>query len=260
MDRKFQEWEERLPSEYQLNLDAPILQECNSSEMKILARQRYTLHTWFLTGRLKLYIASSTGQGRAPQPPPLMRQTMVECINLSMQVIRYQTAAYQSLFRPNDDLSAPTYPGNCWLFEGCFSLFEASVALITVMSQLPLQDKVTASNRAIDSALHTFTEVSKREHGRKTAETAVRAIEVLITIREQHWPKISKVLQLPRVKAEPADGHDDAHDFMDVDNSTGGANNAQARFMPNSFVPSRPTAHHFSTSSERDRNHIPSYP
>ncbi|KAF9482197.1 hypothetical protein BDN70DRAFT_875284 [Pholiota conissans] len=255
MDRRFQEWEERLPSEYQLRLDAPILQECSPSEMKILTRQRYTLHTWYLTGRLKLFIASATGQGRAPQPSPLMRRTMEECINLSIQVIRFQTAAYQTLFRPNDDLSAPTYPGNCWLFEGCFSLFEASVALITVMSQLPCQDKVGESNRAIDSVLHTFMEVVKREQGRKTAETAARAMEVLITIREQHWPKVSKLLQLNTVKDEPTDPI--VYKFMDLDQMGAGVSDAQASFnVLNPFVPSAST-HHFTTSTERHDDPTP---
>ncbi|KAF8971071.1 hypothetical protein BDZ97DRAFT_1753416 [Flammula alnicola] len=250
MDRKFQEWEERLPSEYQLKLDAPILQECDSNEMKVLACQRYTLHSWYLIGRLKLFIASATGQGRAPQSAAHMRRTMEECINLSIQVIRFQTAAYESLSRPSDDLSAPVYPGNCWLFEGCFSLFEASVALITVMSQLPCKEKVAESNLAIESALVVFNEVARREHSLKTGETATKALEVLITIREQHWPKISKLLQLPTVKDEP--DLLDPSILMDLDRFEGSGS------ISNPFV----STSQFMLSSERERDdvaHLPSF-
>lgn len=259
MDRRFQEWEERLPSEYQLNIDAPILQECDLNEMKILIGQRYTLRTWYLTGRLKLYIASTTGQGRGPQAAHHMRRTLEECVLLSMEVIRFQTASYQSLFQHSDDITMPSYPGSCWLFEGCFSLFEASVALITVMSRLPWQDKLAEFNLAVDSAIYTFGQVVKREQGRKTSETAARAMEVLMTIREQHWPKISKS-PLPRVKDEPIDANViDPYiliDAEDIQHATieGGLNS-------DSYVSSMPQMvhHQLMGAPNGDSNHDTSY-
>ncbi|KJA20008.1 hypothetical protein HYPSUDRAFT_43587 [Hypholoma sublateritium FD-334 SS-4] len=255
MDRRFQEWEERLPLEYQVNLDAAILQEYTPNERTMLARQRYTLHTWYLAGRMKLYVASATGQGRTLQADALMKRTLRECHALALQVVRFQTAAYRARAPAGDDLSAPAYPGNCWLFEGCFSLFEASVALSTVRSRLPcLPDAQAAeADQAIASAVHTFAEVAKREQGRKTAETAVRALEVLATIREERVrPGEGGPGGLPRVKDEPAEADvRERRGVMHVDNlhARGGMG-----MMHNPYSVS--IAHHFTTSSDRDTLHM----
>lgn len=257
MDRRFQEWEERLPAEYQLSLDATILQEYTPNERTMLARQRYTLHTWYLAGRMKLYVASATGQGRPPQAHALMKRTLQQCHALSLQVVRFQTAAYRALAHPGDDLSAPAFPGNCWLFEGCFSLFEASVALNSVRSRLPCmpEDQAAEADHAIASAVHTFSEVAKREQGRKTAETAVRALEVLATIREQHL-RTEKLGPggLPRVKDEPAEAN------ARRSRGVGHMDNQHARdsmgMMSNPYATSMSIAHHFTTSSDRDTLHM----
>ena len=249
------EWEERLPAEYRLNLDTTTLQDYTANERTMLARQRYTLHTWYLAGRLKVYVASATGQGRAPQAHALMKRTLQECHALALQVVRFQTAAYRALAYPSDDLSAPAYPGNCWLYEGCFSLFEASVALSTVKARLPCLPEAQADEaaRAIASAVHTFSEVAKREQGRKTAETAVRALEVLETIRQQHLRPSEKGMPggLPRVKDEPAEADaQEPQGVMQMDDQHASAGLGMMQSHP--FATSLSIAHHFTTSSDRD--------
>ncbi|KDR75279.1 hypothetical protein GALMADRAFT_542955 [Galerina marginata CBS 339.88] len=196
MDRKFEDWEERLPMEYQLGCEMRLLQEFNPSELKLLACQRYLIHTWYMIGRLRFHIASSTDMGRAPQSSAQIRHSMEKCISISLQMIRFQCAVYGSFSHPSDNSFAYVYPGSCWLFEGCFSLFEASVALITTMAQLRMQEKVAEASSAIDSALLVFNQVARREQG-KTKETATRAIEVLINIRNQVDSS------LPKVKDDP---------------------------------------------------------
>jgi hypothetical protein len=202
MDHKFQEWEARLPPEYQLNSDVKVLEDLNCAEKKILARQRYTLHTWYLVGRLKLHIASITGQGRAPQPADITRRGVEECISLSIKLIEFQTAAFDAYSGLDADLSAPVYPGNCWLFEGCLSLFEASVALVTIMTQLTWARKVANANAVLDSAVRVFNAVAQREDG-KTGETATRALEVLVTIRDKYWQDTGTLFQAPKIKDDP---------------------------------------------------------
>ena len=206
MDHKFREWEARLPPEYQFTSDVKFFQELNCAEKKILARQRYTLHTWYLVGRLKLHMASTTGLGRAPQPSNITQRGVEECISLSIKLIEFQTAAFDACSDFDADLSAPVYPGNCWLFEGCLSLFEASVALVT-MIQLAWVGKVANANAALDSAMRVFYAVAQREDG-KTGETATRALEVLVTIRGKHWQGASTLIQAPKIKGDPGEPHE----------------------------------------------------
>ncbi|KAF8160876.1 hypothetical protein B0H34DRAFT_355803 [Crassisporium funariophilum] len=202
MDTKFEQWEERLPAEYRIDYDLRMLQDCDSAGIKLLTRQRYTIHSWYLIARLKLHIASTTGQGRPPQLPLHIRQSMERCTLIAMQIIRLQTAAFNAVSSIDGDTPVSVYPGSLWLFEGCFSLFEASVALITTMAKRPWQEKIAEAALLIESALLAFDAVRLREHG-KTAETANRAIEVLVTIREQHWPETRNILQYSKVKNDP---------------------------------------------------------
>ena len=202
MDRKFLEWEERLPAEYQLHSDPRALQEYTAAELKLLACQRYIIQTWYMIGRFRIHITSTTGLGREPQSPADIRRSMEKVVAISLQIIRFQTAVYESALRPSDDY-AHHFPGNCWFFQGCFSLFEASVALITTLTQLRWREKIDEANAAIDAALRTFTEVGRREAG-KTRDTSIRATEVIVTIRNQQWMEgDSGPFQLPKIKDDP---------------------------------------------------------
>jgi len=231
MDHKFQDWEARLPPEYQLESDLKVLQELGFAEKKILARQRYTLHTWYLIGRLKLHIASTTGQGRAPQPPDITRRGVEECVSLSIKLIEFQTAAFDACSGSDAEIAAPVYPGNCWLFEGCLSLFEASVALITIMTHLTWVEKVANANAALDSAVRVFHEVAQRERG-KTGETATRALEVLVTIRRKYWQDTGTLFQPPKIKADPEAS------LMNADTGSRSPANPFVRFTQNEEVAS----------------------
>lgn len=202
LDSKFKAWADRLPPEYRLDCDPRLLlQEYNASQLKVMAQQRYLLHTWFLAGRLKLHVTSTTGLGRAPQAPSDIRQSMEQCVIISIDIIHLQSKTYKTLFGGVKHEDSPYfYPGSSWLFDGCFSLFEASVALITTMAQLRWQEKSAEAAIAVELALHTFSEVVRREEG-KTRETAVRAFEVLTTIRNQ--ASRTSNTNSPKIKPEP---------------------------------------------------------
>ncbi|PPQ93655.1 hypothetical protein CVT25_012714 [Psilocybe cyanescens] len=202
MDRSFEEWEERLPTEYQLGSDSRLLQGYSPSELKLLAHQRYFIHTWHMIGRLKFHLALTTGLGTAAHSPTDIRRSMETCVTITLQIIRFQSATYKASLRPNDENFAYVYPVNCWLFEGCFSLFEATVALITTMARLRWHEMEAETNSAIDLAMFVFDKVARREKG-KTRESATRAIEVLTTIRDQDWSGKGDTLRLPRIKVDP---------------------------------------------------------
>ncbi|KAF8813726.1 hypothetical protein BYT27DRAFT_6353974 [Phlegmacium glaucopus] len=198
MDCKLEQWEDHLPLEYQIDYDVALLHDYTSADLVILDRQRYTIHTWYFMSRLKLLVASSTGHCRPPQAPLHKRQSLERCISLSTRTIRFQTARYNAV---TGDLHASIHPGVAWGFEGCFSLFEASVALRTTLAQYSWREKLMEADMLIQSALLTFNDWRLREPG-KTSEIAARAIEVLITIQEQRWSE-TKGSQPSETKDDP---------------------------------------------------------
>ncbi|KAF4620331.1 hypothetical protein D9613_000355 [Agrocybe pediades] len=202
LDRKFQEWADRLPHEYRLDCDMRQLrQQFPAPDLKLMAQQRYLLHTWYLVGRLKLHVTSTTGLGRAPQDPKDIQQSMEQCVIISMDIIRLQHRTYMTLFANGNIEDSPyVYPGSSWLYEGCFSLLEASVALITTMAQLRWQEKSAEAAATIDLSFNILGEVVQREEG-KTRATASRALEILTTI--QHQASRSFERNSPKVKADP---------------------------------------------------------
>lgn len=202
MDRRFEEWEERLPPEYQLECSPRVVQDLSPSDVKLLALQRYFIHSWRMIGRLKFHLATTTGLGCAPLSPSDIRRGMETCVTLALQIIHFQVSTYMSSLRSSNEIWAHIYPGSCWLFEGCFSLFEASVALITTTARLRSQEKEDEVNSAIDSALFVFNDVSNREMG-KTRGTALKAIDVLMTIRSQIRLRKSSAGQLRKIKDDP---------------------------------------------------------
>ena len=201
MDQKFEHWEESLPRVFRMDYDLRLLQECSPVDLKMVARQRYVLHSWYLLARLKIYIASTTGQARIPPPSHVNRHCMENCIQTAMKVIRFQTSAYNASLRHDFDPTAPIFPGSTWFFEGCFSLFEGSVALITTLARYPWPEKVSEANALIETALTVFQNVTHKERG-KLRETSQRAVDVLETLREDYWPERRTLLPHPRVKDE----------------------------------------------------------
>src|SRR5688572_6269773 len=171
MDNKFEHWEESLPRVFRMDYDLRLLQECSPVDLKMVARQRYVIHSWYLSARVKLWIAATTGYNRIAPVPHINRQCMETCVSGTMQLVRFQTASYNASLRYDFDPTAPIYPGDSWYFEGCFPLFEGAVGLITTMARYPWQEKIGEAHMLVQSALSVFETVGRKEMG-KLGDTA----------------------------------------------------------------------------------------
>ncbi|KAF6760185.1 hypothetical protein DFP72DRAFT_883456 [Ephemerocybe angulata] len=176
MDAKLEAWRNSVPQEYQESLEITSLRGYEDPEISILARQRYILNTWYLASRLKLHIASTTG----PTPKT--------CISVAVELIEYQCDFHDGLieqFRERERLHY-AYLASGWLFHGCFSLFEACVALLATKERVPYQDMVPGAMEALDRTMQVLTSTAKHEAG-KGGSIATMAINVLRPLHEQHF-------------------------------------------------------------------------
>lgn len=186
MDQKFQQWEEQLPPEFQHGYDDSTgINQYDPTYTTILSRHRYSLHTWYLLIRMKLHIASITGQGRSPQSPANLQEGRRLCILFSMRLVRLQIETWESATSCKGGTQYGL-PGSNWFFEGCFSLFEGAVALVTTLTRYPWQEKISEAEQLIDRALLVFGQVAHEEEG-KRGDIARMAVEVLTALGKEHW-------------------------------------------------------------------------
>ncbi|KAF8995492.1 hypothetical protein BDQ17DRAFT_1430384 [Cyathus striatus] len=203
MGNKLAQWEAEIPPEYRQGHVLSPSEELSSQDILTLARQRYILYTWYLFGRLKLVVAATTGNPvRTAESPAARKECLERCIIYSMELIKFQCDAYEAISAEKDanPTLGATYPGNSWLFSGCFSLFEASVALLTTLAKYSWHEQMVAAGRLIGRVLDVLAEVRLREEG-KTGETASMAIEVLTALRDQKLWKSD--LHTPVVQHSP---------------------------------------------------------
>ncbi|TFK44458.1 hypothetical protein BDQ12DRAFT_17980 [Crucibulum laeve] len=189
MDDKFTQWESQIPPEYRHSHNLRLSEGGVTPDMLILARQRNIVYTWYLIGRVKLYLATTVLriQPAEATPPGPLRESMERCIAVCMKLIRFQCETRECFMNDSVDLAAQTaYPGKNWLFGGCFSLFEASVGLITTTTNAHWLKRTTEAEQLIVRALRVFENVHQQEPG-KTGEATGMAIRVLTQLREQEW-------------------------------------------------------------------------
>jgi hypothetical protein len=188
MDEKLEAWRGSVPKEYQESQEITCLRGYQDTEISILARQRYILNTWYLVGRLKLLIASTTGQHRAAQIPRDLGRCRELCISVALELIKYQCNFHDGLveqFKERQKLHY-AYLASGWLFHGCFSLFEACVALLATKERITGQEIVPGAMEAFDRTLEVLGETAKHEAG-KEGSIANMAINVLQPLREQRF-------------------------------------------------------------------------
>lgn len=196
MDAAFANWESHLPLEYTQSLGS-LQNTLSSAELQLILRQRYVLKTWCLLARIKLAIASTTGMLRPPQIISHMDQSLELCLKLSAEMISFQCEAHENHFHSQDATSTS------WLFSGCFSLFEASVALLTTIARHEWHDKAREGAELIDRSLRVFREVSEQQRG-KTGEAASTAAVVLTTLKAEHWWQVELANMAMNIKADPS--------------------------------------------------------
>ncbi|TFK62319.1 hypothetical protein BDN72DRAFT_848822 [Pluteus cervinus] len=189
VDQKFHQWGRHLPPQFQCEYDDNSSQQhSNNYEagyLSTLARHRYTLHTWYLLIRMKLHIASITGQGRTPQRRSHIEESRRLCTVFAMDLIRLQCETWENALQRKTD-SGYDLPGSHWFFEGCFALFEAAVALVTTLTRYPWPEKAGEAEQLIDRAVVVLTQVVRAEEGKK-GEIARMAVEVLTSLANEHW-------------------------------------------------------------------------
>ena len=185
MDAKLEHWEKELPPEYSQYRDGSLVENIDPVELAMIDCQRFTLLSWYITVRAKLHIASMTGHGRPAQLRRDVLETRRRCVLLSMRLIRFQCETYDGIRGCRTGLR-PDFRQNSWFFEGCFSLFETTVALITTLTRWPWKEKTAEADELAERAIEVLTEVTRREPGRK-GEIARMGAEVLRVLHQENW-------------------------------------------------------------------------
>ncbi|KAF8638078.1 hypothetical protein AX16_010710 [Volvariella volvacea WC 439] len=233
MDQKFSQWESCLPDQLQYGYQGDVgftsnsgpsagsvpggpavpdsTTKCNSDQLSLTwARQRYTLHTWYLLIRMKLHIASLIGRGRPAQSPAHLVESGKLCILFAMRLITVQCDAWEnakkccSASRNGHGVDITTgsgngdidhaLPGSHWYFEGCYSLFEGAVALMTTLARFPWKEKVIEAEHLIDRSLGVLTEVVREERG-KRGEIAKMGLGAVAELAKERWWRAPSEMQ-----------------------------------------------------------------
>jgi len=185
MDTKLEHWEENLPPEYRQSRDKRLVEHIDPVELATIDCQRYMLLSWYITVRAKLHLASMTGHGRPAQSRRDVLETRRRCVVLSMRLIRFQCETYDSIKGCRAGLG-PDFRHTSWFFEGCFSLFETTVALITTLTRWPWKEKTAEADELAERAIEVLTEVTTREVGKK-GDIARMGAEVLRVLHREKW-------------------------------------------------------------------------
>ncbi|RDB25040.1 putative transcriptional regulatory protein C1F7.11c [Hypsizygus marmoreus] len=185
MDARLDQWEENLPPEYQQNQDTS---DIDPADLPVINHQRHAILTWYLLCRAKLNIAAITGTGRPRQLRVNIFECRRLCVVLSMRLIQLQceTYEYATQYRAEHGGAEPPFPDRSWYFEGCFSLFEGTVALITTLTRYPWKEKTAEAEVLVDRAIDVLAQVVREEQG-KRGEVARMATEVLGALRQESW-------------------------------------------------------------------------
>ncbi|KAG6820824.1 hypothetical protein H0H93_011118 [Arthromyces matolae] len=184
MDSRFEHWERSLPPEYQLPPDEGAVHDFTTAELPIIERQRHTLHTWYLLCRLKLHIAALSGIRQIRPLRTDVLESSKTAIITSMRLIKLQCDTHDSTLGYVTENNDPSFPGSIWFFEGCFSLFEATVTLITTLTRYPWAEKTQEAELLVNRAMEVLTRVSGPVREREVARMAA---EVIGTLKQESW-------------------------------------------------------------------------
>ena len=145
----------------------------------------YLLQTWYLLSRVKLHIACTTGQGRVAKPQSVAVESRDRCFAAALQLIELQcsviTAEIETTSRSRKPIGSGS--GTC-CFEGCFSLLEASVTIMTIMTHRQFAEREQQVGRLLDRSLEVFKQIASFERG-KRGTIARMSVEVLGVLRNQ---------------------------------------------------------------------------
>lgn len=210
LDDKYQQWEDNLPPEYQQNRDEHVIEGLDPAELILIDQQRYSLATWYLMCRMKLHLGAITGSNISLNPWADTKEKSKRCIILSMRQIRLQCDTHAAALQLREQ-GRPPFPGSHWFFEGCISLAEAAIVLLTVLARYPWEENLKEAVELIDGAMAVFTHVVSEQTG-KQGEIARMATKVLGALREEDWWK-SQVISASKYHSSTAPISSDAKAF-----------------------------------------------
>ncbi|GLB37841.1 hypothetical protein LshimejAT787_0408920 [Lyophyllum shimeji] len=186
IDSRLEHWEECLPSEYQLPRHDRGRSDPSAAELSTIEHQRYVLHTWYLLCRMKVNLAALTACVYEPRPRADVLQCRETCILMAMRIIKLQCDAHAYVQQRAEHGNHELYPGGVWFFEGCFSLFEAAVVLVSTLMRFPWEEKTTEADELLNRALGVLTHVAGQESGKRN-EISRMGAEVLASLRQESW-------------------------------------------------------------------------
>ncbi|KAJ7497031.1 hypothetical protein FB451DRAFT_212266 [Mycena latifolia] len=191
LDRKFEQWEAQLPPEFRSDIRSEyqsIPDDLGASDLVALARQRYTLSTWYLFCRSKLHVSFITSQddpiflGVWGHPLTRKRSRSL-CISIASDLIRLQCDAHANANHCRNQQTShdSVLTGSNWCFGGCFSLFESAVTLASLLPPHSWQGRPGEPDALIHQAMMVLAQVADEEQGTGTiARMGSEALAALI--------------------------------------------------------------------------------
>ncbi|KAJ6497794.1 hypothetical protein C8R45DRAFT_139640 [Mycena sanguinolenta] len=191
MDRKFEQWEAQLPPEFRSDIRSEyqgIPDDLDNSDLVAMARQRYTLSTWYLLSRAKLHAAYITSQDDPTflgvwRHPLSRKRSRTLCMSITSELIRLQCDAHATAVRCRNEQTGheSVLTASNWGFAGCFSLFEAAITLATLLPQHSWQGRPGEPDSLIHRAMIVLMQVADEENGPGTiARMGSEALAALI--------------------------------------------------------------------------------
>ncbi|KAF9453960.1 hypothetical protein P691DRAFT_718360 [Macrolepiota fuliginosa MF-IS2] len=229
MDQKLQTWELSMPAEFRPGAtqeqDIILFAGLSPSEIQNFTRQRYMITTWYRLTRLKLYTLALKGHTLSGPTrgatSEIVHSTAEKCSRCALELIKFQCDTFERMRRIN---YGERCLGGNWYFEGCLSLFEATVALCMVLTKfsavffvLPgtnLADEAKTGlkleyedmSKVIARVVGVFSEVVKSEreslgdvvNDYKRAELAARGLDAVQVLLKEHWWKLDPRVSMGR--------------------------------------------------------------
>lgn len=156
-------------------------------------RQRHTLTTYYLVCRMKLHLTFITNQDAFQflgvyGPAMTRKRSRGICVGLAMDLIRLQCDVHDSMghYRAEQGLKEAFSTGGSGTFERCWSLFDAAVTLICVLTQHPSQDRPSDAEAIITRTIGVFSRMLQPgvEEG-SSSDIARIAVEVLNALAQE---------------------------------------------------------------------------
>ncbi|KAJ7128969.1 hypothetical protein C8R43DRAFT_896857 [Mycena crocata] len=195
IDRKFEHWENQLPPEFRSDIRSEfqsIPDDLDTSDLVALARQRYTLSTWYLLCRSKLHLSFVTSQDdpmflEVWGHPLTRKRSRNRCISFASDLIRLQLDAHINATRCRNEQVGheSVLMGSNWCFGGCYSLFEGAVTLASLLPQHSWQGRSGDPDSLIHQAMLVLIQVGNEEHGTGTGAIARMGSEALAALIQE---------------------------------------------------------------------------